>query len=81
MGACCCSLAGTDACKYCRNNGSTGIDYYPNYIYDIKYWTNYIYDNYPTEKQLDSITRKEDEWEIPSFMLKEDSKYDIKKKL
>jgi len=61
MGACCCSLAGTDACKYCRNNGSTGIDYYPNYVYD----------NYPTKEQLDLITRKEDEWEIPSFMLKE----------
>lgn len=61
MGACCCSLAGTDACKYCRNNGSTGIDYYHNYVYDY----------YLTKKQLDSITRKEDEWEIPSFMLKE----------
>ena len=60
MGVCCCSLAGTDACKHC-SNGSTGIDYYSNYAY------------YPslTKDQLDSITRKEDEWEIPSFMLKE----------
>lgn len=61
MGACSCSLAGTDACKYCRN-GST--NYYSNYVYD-----------YPsiTKEQLDSITRKEDEWEIPPFMLKGDS--------
>lgn len=68
MRVCWCVLAGTDACKHC-SNGSTGIDYYHSeYI---------VYDNYPTKEQLDSITRKEDEWEIPSFMNKGDE-YDRK---
>lgn len=73
MGACCCSLAGTNACKYCSNNVSNSIDdYHP------KWWSNYIYDNmlscyHSTKEQFDSIATKEDEWEIPSFMLKGDS--------
>jgi len=77
MGACYCSLAGTTACKNCPNNYSNSID-------DIhpKWWSNYIYDNMlslyrSTKEQLDSITIKEDEWEIPSFMLKGDE-YDRK---
>lgn len=61
MRVCCCSMVGTDACKHC-SNGSTGVNYFHS---------DYVY--YPplTKEQLDSITRKEDEWEIPSFMLKE----------
>lgn len=69
MGACCCSLAGTEACKNCPNNGNN-IDFYPKWLPN---YASYVYDNYLTKEQLDSITTKEDKWEIPSFMNKGDS--------
>jgi hypothetical protein len=50
MKACCCSLAGTDACKYCQNNGMPriGQPYQPSPvdIFEIKLPTPYPYQDW-----------------------------------
>ena len=57
MKVCCCSLAGTDACKYCGNGAAE----------KTSIWTNASGEDYTNCKKV------EDAWEIPSFMLKGDS--------
>lgn len=61
MQACCCYLAGTEACKYCSVNGAQE---------KVSIWTNNDLTDY---KDFTDYKSSKDTWKIPSFMLKENS--------
>lgn len=63
MQACCCYLAGTEACKYCSviRNGAQE---------KVSIWTNNDLTDY---KDFTDYKSSKDTWKIPSFMLKENS--------
>jgi hypothetical protein len=61
MQTCCCDLAGTEACKHCSANGAQE---------KVLIWTNNDLTDY---KDFTDYKSSKDTWEIPSFMLKENS--------
>lgn len=64
MPICCCSLAGTKACMHCSANG---------FAEQVSIWTNNSKKDSVDYEDVINHINITDTWEIPSFMLKEDS--------